>query len=253
VSETIEGVLAAAAFAAVVGVGLHRFGGKDWRPWALPMGLAVGIGGTGYALYLPSWMSAAAFLAVLYVFHRKLDAGIRSVARNIRRLEVPGCGVFETLPDPGEGPAAAWSFEGMSVFLELGGESDDEFKLTLRAEAPRAMPGIMVCHSPGAQGEAPRILEGTEPLQGLPGLGAGMAVRALPADYGFRMLDDKTAAAVEGILALCRQDREVFIHLSGPRVRVVSSGVFDEAEFRLLLAAVGRIFRRVRDVGVEIV
>jgi hypothetical protein len=73
----------------------------------------------------------------------------------------------------------------------------------------------------------------------------------LPEELGFLLLDLSAISAAGDILLLRTKTREVRIHVSGPRLSIVSSEIFSKAELRRLLISAGILLRKISDVGGE--
>ena len=279
--ESLIVVAAAVAAAAAIGLGLRRLGGREGRPWAVPAACAILIGGVGYAFFLPSWLNAGIFILALFLFHRTVRTRLERSARSLARVEVPEAGLaLRSQPDPMRSHTGVWAVDGaaaaprlvalgpspspgealagppapvptMLVTLDLAGETEDEYSVVLRAKSSRYCPGVVVCHHVEARGEALGLLAEPEQLSDLPGLTRDIVVRAVPAEFGFRLLDLSTLALISDVLALRREGREVYVHVSGPDIRVVSSDIFETEELSRLLCACARLLQRVHSVGVE--
>ena len=281
--ESLAMLGSAVAAAAMVGFGLHRWGGPEGRPWALPAGLALLIGGVGYSFYLPSWVNAVTFILVLFLLHQGARTRLERAVRGNPSLEVPEAGVrLRSMPDPAQLHSGVWMVEniarldssisasgGASPFaprpapvpeapvasvtmtLDFVGETEDDYSVVLQAKAPCACPGVVVCHHREAQGEALKVLADPEEIRDIPGLTHDIVVRAMPMAFGFRLLDLPTLALVSDVLALRKEGREVYLHVSGPDLRVVSSSIFERDELPRLLSAAARLLGRMRFVGAE--
>lgn len=249
--------------ALAVGGGLQAYGGARARSWAVPAGSAVLLGGLGHIYELPGWAVVGAFLVVPYFLHRAARRRLESAARSIDRLKVGDAVVLRRIPDPTGRCAALWTSvpeqpraavaalagpqarPPLVVGLEFVGEGEDEYSVVLRAEVPGARPGVLFAHHLDAQVAPPAGLEGREPVQELPGMPAGVVVLAEPMDFALSLLDIPTLAALAGILSLRGGDREIYVLLNGPDLRVVSTEVYGAEELRVLLAAAARVFLKV--------
>lgn len=249
--------------ALAVGGGLQHYGGARGRSWAVPAGSAVLLGGLGHIYELPGWAVVGAFLAVPFLFHRAVRRRLESAARSIDRLQVPGdAAVLRRIPDPTGRCIALWTSvpeqpraavaalagpqarQPLVVGLEFVGEGEDDYSVVLRTELPGARPGTLFAHHLQARVAPPAGLEGREPIRDLPGMGADVIVRADPTDLALSLLDIPTLAALSEILSLRGNDREIYVLLEGPDLRVVSTEIYDAEELRRLLGAAARIFLR---------
>ncbi|MFH1725677.1 MAG: hypothetical protein ABII00_13795 [Elusimicrobiota bacterium] len=241
--------------AAAIGGSLYKSGNREAGTWAVPVGAAVLIGGAGYALYLPNWLVVGVFLTVLFLFHRTVRGRLLRAARGIGEVAVPELElVLRRLPEPeGKKAVAVWSSgegpEPLDMSLDFVGEAEDEYSVILSAEAPRFRPGVLVIHDRRASGECLRVLREREPVVDLKGQAADMVVRSLPVDYAFGVLDLRTLAALQDIFELRTEKRELYVHVSGRYMRVISSAIFREDELRTLVARAAVVFERVRSFG----
>ncbi|MDE2291450.1 MAG: hypothetical protein KGL53_05150 [Elusimicrobia bacterium] len=244
-----EALLAALSLAGAAGLylGLERWGGADLRGWAAPGAAALAAGGVGMALNLPSWITVAAFLGVLFLFHKKARERLSAEAASVGRVEAEG-GALEPAP-AGEGRVAAWT-RGDAVFsLEYAGEKDEDFVTTLSARAARFKPGTLVAQRAGVAGAASALLAGRQAVSELPGQSAAEALRCLPPDYAFAVLDFKTLSAVQELLQLSRADREVYAVLNGPEVKVVCQGLPGREDIRRMLEFAAVVVARLSFLG----
>ena len=261
----------AALVAALVGLGFHLSGDREARSWALPAAVAVLAGGIGYAFYLPGWLTAGLFLLILFLLHRSVRGRLERAAKGLARVEVPEIGVvLQREADPGKEAVAVWTGvprkdrsvvtagsvpaapeAGLALRLSFRGETEDAYSVVLESESARFVYGVMVCHHAAAPPRyEDKVLAEAEPLSDLPGLTPDIVVRAVPADYAFTLLDLRTLTSVAEIIALRGASREVYLTVSGPRMRVASDRVFSKGELERLLQAAAAVALRVRVVGI---
>lgn len=251
--QTWPAVAASVVTAAGVRYGMGRFGNRTVRSWATPLGGAILFGGIGYAFDLPDWLVIGGFLTTPMVFYKNIKAQQRGAALACSPLQLPeGKGTLVS-PKVSTGTGlGVWEHEPghrMRLALEFVGEEDEEYRVVLRGQLVKAPKGVLSCHAPGSTLELDPNLKDREALSGLPGLTAGMEVRALPQDYGFELLDLEVLSALGEILNLGTKTRHIHFHLSGPRLRVISTEIFGADELEVLLINTAVVLTRVHGIA----
>ena len=251
-------LLALLSLAAAAGLyfGLERWGGPDLRGWAAPAAAALAAGGVGQALSLPSWVTVGAFFGALFIFHKKARQRLAAEAAAVGVLEAPEAGWrLEPMPAPPGAGVAAWTCREASdpdpvVFaLEYEGEKEDETKTFLLTKAARFRAGVLVAHRAGSGGEAAKLLSEREGVAELTGQTDSVAIRCVPADFAFALLDIKTLGALQELIELSRPDRDLYLHVNGPELRVVCEGMPGREDISRMLAKASVLAARLRFLG----
>lgn len=250
--------LAAASLAAAGGLyfGLLKWGGPDLRGWAAPGAAALGAGGVGMSLSLPSWLTLGLFFLALFVFHRKARERLAAEAAAVGRVEAPDAGwTLEPMPTNDPARVSAWTCrDGQDpdpvVFtLEYAGEKDEDFVTTLSSRAARFRPGMMVAHRTGVAGAAAGVLKEREAVTGLEGQNDAVTLRCAPADYAFGVLDLKTLSALQELMDLSKAEREVYLLANGPELKVVCQGLPGREDVAGMLRKAAVVAARLRFLG----
>ena len=146
----LPGAVAATAVAAVVGFGLHRYGSRESRSWAVSAAAWVFFGGVGYSFDLPGWLLLIGFLAVPMLLHRNAKSRLQSAADSLAEVTVPGAG-FSLKKKSGLAgkvvgvwDAGGWTADGAGeakpivLSLEFEGETEDQYRVLLRGKTSKA-------------------------------------------------------------------------------------------------------------------
>lgn len=243
------------AVAAAVGFGLHRFGSRELRSWALPAGVAILAGGLGHVFALPNWLVVLIFFAIPVFVHRSVRKRFEAAVAGASRIPI-GDGEEPLAWKAGqEGTAlGAWRSEGaeaLVVWLDFIGETEDAFSVELRAESPKGRPGLLFCRHAAGQILPPEALRERSPVVGLPGQEETLELRALPEEFAFNLLDIPALAALSEMLEFRGFDREIAVTISGRHLRLESNAIFDAEELRRLVPAFVKLFRKLREVGIR--
>lgn len=250
--------LALLSLAAAAGLyfALERWGGPDLRGWAAPGAAALAAGGVGQSLGLPSWATVAAFLGALFVFHKKARQRLAAEAAAVGPVEASGTGWrLEPMPAPPGAGVAAWTCRDAAdpdpvIFsLEYEGDKEDEAKTFLLTKAARFRAGVLVAHRTGAGGEAAKILSEREAVGELTGQTDSVAIRCVPPDFAFAFLDIKTLGALQELVELSAPDRDLYLHLNGPELRVVCEGMPGREDIARMLEKSAVLAARLRFLG----
>lgn len=260
--------------AAVVGVLLHTYGGKEYRSWAVPVAGALLFGGVGYAYDLPDWAVIGGFLVTPFIFHRTVRSKLDKACRRLPRVEVPDEGLaLKRIPDPSGKHVAVWMSSPMEeaplekrlfpteqtqgqergglaqapliIALDFIGEKDDEYEVVLWTEASKHLPGELVLHHRDSEGEIRSQLSSRNPITGIEGLSYEIEARAFPDEYAFRVLDMRGVSAVAELYSMRTEDREIFVHALEKKVRIVSTAAFTQEELGRLLKTAAVFFRKI--------
>lgn len=251
-------LIAAGGLAAAAGLywGLMRYGGPDMRGWAAPGAAALACAGLGQGFHLPSWLTIGLFFAALFILNRKARQRLAAEAAAVGRLSLPEQGwEFAPFPLPEGGPVAAWSCrdaqdkEPVILTLDYQGEKEEDSLATVTTRSPRFKPGLLVAHRPGAGKAAAGQAAEKDPVEGLEGQPPGVVVRCMPSDYAFAFCDLKTLSVLADALELARADREVYVHVNGPEVKVACQGLPGREDIKRLLVCAATLAARQRHLG----
>lgn len=251
----IGALISLSGLAAAAGLyfGLNRWGGPDLRGWAAPGAAALAAGALGQGLNLPSWVTVGLFLGALFLFHKNALKRLTAEAEAVGVVLSEGAGwKLEPMPSPPGATVGAWACrDGQDpdpvVFsLEYEGQKEEDFKTILLSRSTRFKGGLMVAHRAGAAGEAAQLVTGREPISELPGQDDAVVFRAVPPDYAFAVLDLKTLNAIQELIQLSRAEREVYLHLNGPELRVVCEGMPGREDIALMLSRAATVSARLR-------
>lgn len=244
------------AAAAALYAGLMRWGGPDLRGWAAPGAAALACAGLGLAFRLPSWLTIGLFFGALFLLNRKARQRLAAEAAAVGGVALPDLGwELAPVPMPEGGPVAAWSCrdaqdaEPVVLRLDYAGEKEEDIISTLTSRAPRFKPGLLVAYRPGAGTAAAGPALGRDPVEGLEGQPSGVVLRCLPPDYAFAFCDLKTLSVLADVLELARPTREVYVHVNGPELKVVFSGLPGREDIRRALAGAAVLAARQRHLG----
>lgn len=268
-SEQLAIIGAALITSAVVGGGLYFFGKGEARDWAIPGAVAILVGGVGYAFYWPPVITLGVFLAALFLLHRSAKKNLGAAAKRATVIDVPDVGLtlrLERSPQggavaqwkaapklqPGAAPGTAPAGISLVWNLDFHGITRDEYAVILRTELPKCRPGMIVCHHFQARGDARGLVPDVEPITGIPGLTPDIVARSSPNDYGFDMLDIRTLSILSELFKLRTATRDVYMHVSGAVLRIVSNENFETPEIRQLLKTATLLALRARFLGEQL-
>ncbi len=247
--------------AALVGGWLQFKAPASWRSWAAPAAAVIAVLGVEYALHLPDWISIPLYLAIPFLYHRKMRNMQLAAAEALDSVPIKADEALRRVPSPGGRCLAIWTnapeevgqatkvVEPLTFALEFEGEHEDSFTVSLRAECGKARPGMLFAHHSDAKVDLPPALKHCEAIGGLPGQTPDVVLRALPDEYAFDIFDIATVSALSELLALRRDRREVVLHISGPKLKIEADGLFDVSELDLIIRRAAQIFMRVRGGG----
>lgn len=251
-------LLAAAGLAAAAGLffGLNRHGGPELRGWAAPGAAALGCAALGLAFRLPSWLTIGLFFLALFLFNRKARERVAAEAAAVGRVPLPALGAeLDPVPVPPDGPVAAWAFkdaqdaEPVVLTLDYEGEKEEDIVSSVTSRCERFKPGVVVAHRPGAGTRAAGPAVQVEPVEGLEGQPSGLVIRCMPRDYAFAFCDLGTLSVLADAVELARADREVYVHVSGPELKVVCHGLPSREDIKRLLTCAASLAARQRHLG----
>ncbi|TBR21108.1 hypothetical protein EPO15_11065 [bacterium] len=236
--------------------GLMRFGGPDLRGWAVPGSAALACAALGLAFRLPSWLTIGLFFGALFVLNRKARQRLAAEAEAVKTLALPELGwEFAPFPVPEGGPVAAWSCrdavdaDPVVLSLDYQGEKEEDSLTTVTTRAARFKPGLLVAHRPGAGAAAAGQAGERDPVEGLEGQPPGVVLRCMPGDYAFAFCDLRTLSVLADALELARADREVYVHVNGPEVKVACQGLPGREDIKRLLVCAAVLAARQRHLG----
>lgn len=251
-------LLAAVGLAAAAGlyVGLTRHGGSELRGWAAPGAAALGCAALGLAFHLPSWLTIGLFFGALFLLNRKARQRLAAEAEAVGRVPLTELGAeLAPIPVAEGGPVAAWAFrdakdpEPVVLTLDYEGEKEEDIVSSVTSRCQRFKPGVVVAHRPGAGAAAAGPAAQQEPVEGLEGQPAGLTLRCMPRDYAFAFCDLGTLSVLADTVELARADREVYVHVSGPELKVVCQGLPGREDIKRLLACAASLAARQRHLG----
>ncbi|TPW20650.1 MAG: hypothetical protein FD126_1478, partial [Elusimicrobia bacterium] len=159
------------------------------------------------------------------------------------------------VPVPEGGPVAAWSCrdakdsDPVVLTLDYQGEKEEDYLSTVTSRSPRFRPGLLVAHRPGAGKTAAGQAADRDPVEGLEGQPSGVVLRCLPPDYAFAFCDLNTLSVLADVLELGRADREVYVHVNGPELKVAYHGLPGREDIKVLLTCAAVLAARQRHLG----
>lgn len=236
--------------------GLMRYGGPDLRGWAAPGAAALACAGLGLAFHLPSWLTIGLFFGALFILNRKARQRLAAEAEAVGAvtLSEPALELMP-VPVPEGGPVAAWSCrdakdtDPVVLTLDYQGEKEEDTLSTVTTRSPRFRPGLLVAHRPGAGKTAAGQAAERDPVEGLEGQPSGVVLRCLPPDYAFAFCDLNTLSVLADVLELGRADREVYVHVNGPELKVAYHGLPGREDIKRLLSCAAVLAARQRHLG----